>query len=289
MTLHGQCSACGVTAWLNEDGGCTAGHPRECVHTVVDADDTVATRSIADTAKRAGRWITDLKQPKTPEETEARAARDEYEARVAAAKTALAAASAPLDRAVAEARTALATAQAIGTRHIATLSGLALYENYLTAASGSINLESDPVRAMVDTAGNLERTQKMSLGRVAGGALIFGPVGAIVGGLAKKSRTHDSRELYVLVESDALSLAIPCDPDKGMQARQFVARIQTTAAGAPARAQQRAELVPQWVRHLDDLVLRRAATLAPYRQAVAAAEADTVRVDAAQAALPVRS
>lgn len=288
MALSGTCYECGASVWLTETGDCSSGHARNSVSQIADSEETAPPGStLANAAKRFGGMIADLKKPKTPEETEARAARDEYEARVAAARTALAEATAPLDCAVAEARTSLASAWAIGTRHIASLAGLALYENYLTASSGSINLETDPVRVMVDTAGNLERTQKMSLGRVAGGALVFGPVGAIVGGLAKKSKTHDARELYILVESDALSLAIPCDPDKGAEARRFVASIMTTSAGAAARAQQRVASVGQWQRYTDDLVIARAKALTGPRAHLGEVRADSARLDAARAATDV--
>lgn len=289
MALHGQCSACGTTAWLNEDGSCAGGHARQCVHQVVDTDDVVTTSSIADTAKRAGRWITDLKKPKTPEEAEAREARDEYEGRVKAAKDALAMASAPLDTELAAARASLATANAHGTRAIASLCGLALYENILMTPSGGIDLESEPVELVVDAAGTLYTAQQGGLGRAAVGGILFGPAGAVVGAATRKSKTVDSRELYIIVTSPRVSSTVRCDPDKGMQARQFAAQVHMTAAGAADRARQRAELVPQWIRHVDDLVIRRAAALAPFRQAVAAAEADTARVDAAQAALPARS
>lgn len=88
-----------------------------------------------------------------------------------------------------------------------------------------------------------------------------------------------------LIESDSLAAVVKCDPDKGAKARQFVAKIQTTAAGAPARGQKRAQLVAQCQQHLDDTMIERHSVLAEPRAAVRAAQLDTERLDAAKAAL----
>lgn len=89
----------------------------------------------------------------------------------------------------------------------------------------------------------------------------------------------------MLVESDSVAAVVKCDPDKGAKARQFVAKIQTTAAGAPSRAQQRAQYIAQCQQHLDDMVIQRFAALIAPRAALVAAQSDTARLDAARAAL----
>jgi hypothetical protein len=288
MALHGQCSECGTITWLNVDGSCTAGHPRESVNGIVDAEDTAATSARTGAAKKVGRLLSDLKKPKTPEEIEARAARDEYEQRVAAAQKALADQAMPLDQSVTAARTSLAAAQAIGTRRVGTFAGLTLTEAWLQTPNGNINLETDQVRATVDAAGNVFAAQKGGIGRAMVGGALAGRTGAIVGSTSRKSKVHDMRELYINVESPSVCAVVKCDPDKGEQARQFVASVHNTAAGAPGHAQQRVEFVPQWVRHVDDLIIQRAGALTAPRQALSDAQAATARVDAAQAALTTK-
>ncbi|MHB1020701.1 MAG: hypothetical protein ACYC1R_10945 [Coriobacteriia bacterium] len=235
--------------------------------------------------KKLGGVFAGLKKPKTDAGAEASAAQKEYDERISAAFAALAGASAPWDKAVKDAAAALESAKVYGTRKLGSLAGLTLFEHALATPSGTVNLEAEQVRVAVDTAGNLMQSQRASLGRVAAGGLLFGPAGAIVGGMFKKSQTHDNRELYILVESDIVAAVAQCDPDKGGEARQFVAKIQTTAAGAPARGQQRVQSIAQCQQHLDDMVIQRFAALVALRAAVATAQAGTARLDVARAAL----
>ena len=281
MALYGHCVGCSGTAWLNEDGSCSAGHPREQVSGIVDQEEGAA----APQGKGVKRFLTDLKKPKTPEEMESREARDEHERRVESARASLAEAAAPYDHEIDGARASLAAAQAIGSVNVSAFSGMRLTERALMTPSGVIDLESQEVRVSVETAGSLSHTQRSTLTRIGLGTLIAPGVGTVVGAVAKKNKKHDDRELYVVVESSTVSAVVSCDPDKGAQARQFAASVQTTAAGAPERAMRRAELVPQWVRHTDDLIIRRASALRPLREALQAARADTARLDTAQATL----
>lgn len=285
MPLSGSCAECGTTAWLNPDGSCVNGHPRTSVVNAVEHDELVPPSALAGMTKKLGGVFAGLKKPKTDADAEMSAAQREYEERIAAAFASLAEASAPWDTAVKDAAAALESAKVYGTRKLGSVAGITLYEHALVTPSGTVNLESEQVRVAVDTAGNLMQSQKTSLGRVAAGGLLFGPAGAIVGGMFKKSQTHDKRELYVLVESDTVAAVAQCDPDRGAEARQFVAKIQTTAAGAPARGQQRAQSIAQCQQHLDDMVIQRFATLMAPRAAVVAAQSDTARLDSARAAL----
>lgn len=70
--------------------------------------------------------------------------------------------------------------------------------------------------------------------------MLFGPVGALIGGAGFKKKTeHDSRELYLMVETASLVAVVKCPPDHGMQARSFAARIQTAAKQAEQIAAER--------------------------------------------------
>ncbi len=289
MALYGHCFDCGATAWLNEDGSCVAGHPRERVAGIIDDTASETSGRFSAATKGLGRAITDLKKPKTREEIEAREARNEYEAIVKSAQEALAVQAAPVDKELASARASLASAQAFGMQRIGSFGGMALCENSLATPNGVINLETDSVRATVDATGSVYAEQKGGLGRAVVGGALLGPVGAIVGSTTRKSKTHDMRELYLCVESSMVSAVVACDPNKGPEARQFAAQVNMMGAGAAVRAQQRAELTPQWQRHVDDMVIKRAAILANPRKALAEAQGNTVRVDAAQAALPAKA
>lgn len=285
MALYGTCSGCGATAWLNADGGCQAGHPRSAVTSIVDDEEDLATKGLLGLSTKAGRWISDLKKPKTPVEVEARQARDEYDARLSAARATLVNYAAPLDREVAEARASLNAARAFGTRVLGSCGPLRLREDWLDTPSGGINLETTAVRASVDGSGNMYAVQKGGVGRAIVGKALFGDVGAVVGSTTRKSQVHDARELYIIIESETVYSAVACNPEQGAQVRQFAALVQTTAAQAPARAAQRTALVEGWIRHVDDTVLKRAASLADVRRAYVAAIDDTRRLEAAQLAL----
>lgn len=75
-------------------------------------------------------------------------------------------------------------------------------------------------RARVEAAGGIDR--KVSAGR----AVMLGPLAL----LAKKK--VDKRELYIIVTGAGFEFVERADPDKGMEAREFAARL-NTLAGPP--------------------------------------------------------
>lgn len=279
MALYGFCSQCGTTAWLDDAGACLAGHDRGWVNGIVDAAD-------ADPLPKTGgvmKALSGLKQPKTEAEIEARAAQDEYDARVKKACDEYKTAAAPLDRELAEARARLLEVQQIGHRRIDQLRGVVLTERSLSTPYGDIDLETETVSVAVESAGGISYTQRSTLTRIAAGSALLPPgFGAVTGAVAKKDVMHDHREVYLVVTSPRISAVIPCDPREGAVARQFAALVQTVAAGAPARAAQRDDLAPKWARHVDDVVIRRSTVLGPLRAAITAAVADTARLEAAR-------
>jgi hypothetical protein len=84
------------------------------------------------------------------------------------------------------------------------------------------------VRATVESAGSITTTRGRDLAAKAWGTAFFGPVGLLGAGNAK-DRVHDSRELYLLVESEAWAYTRPIDPNSGVEARNLAAQINLAA------------------------------------------------------------
>jgi hypothetical protein len=84
--------------------------------------------------------------------------------------------------------------------------------------------------AYVDTIGQIR--DRATLTRVVGGALVAGPVGAVVGGLLRKR--VDERECYLLITGEK-DWAIEVQPSLAPRARTFAAWLNT-------QARERAEL-----------------------------------------------
>lgn len=284
MPLLGDCAGCGATVLLNPDGSCSQGHPRASVTSIVEEHELAPPSMLVDMGKKVGGLFAGLKKPKSEAEAELLSAQNEYDERVSAAFASLAQAAAPWNQEVKKAKSALEYASGYGMRKVGSFHGLTLYEHQLMVPSGIMGFETGHVRVTIDTAGNLVQTQRATLTRMAAGGLLLGPLGALLGGMYKKKEMQDTRELYILVESDTIGAVLPLDPDQGPKARRFAAMVQSTANGAPARAQQREQSVAQWQRYLDDMMVQRFNALAAPRAAAAAAEADTARLDAARAA-----
>jgi hypothetical protein len=75
----------------------------------------------------------------------------------------------------------------------------------------------------------------VSATRVGVGALIAGPVGALLGGMAKKK--VDQRELYLVIEASTWADLVEVDPDRGRHAREF-AREFAQAINLAARSSE---------------------------------------------------
>jgi hypothetical protein len=117
-------------------------------------------------------------------------------------------------------------------RRVGSFGPLRLYERVIETPQGTASLAD--VRASVDTAGAMAVKSRATMTRMAAGGLLLGPVGLLAGGLAKKNKVIDKRELYILVESSTVNSVVQVAADKGLQARTFAARVNTAAGNYAA-------------------------------------------------------
>lgn len=174
------------------------------------------------------------------------------------------------------ARKASSTAAALGSRSIGSHKGkdgsvsvnvnVNVNELRITVQRQVFPLDAE-VKATVDTAENLATSSRTTFTRVAAGGLLFGPVGAIVGGVAKKNKVHDMRELYLLIEGSEFAQIITGNIDDGPKVRQLAVAI--TQAGKNAA----------------NVAAYRDSQIAGAAVALAAEEANTGSLEAAEAAL----
>lgn len=75
--------------------------------------------------------------------------------------------------------------------------------------------------AYVETAGQLR--ERSTLTRVGAGAVIAGPVGAVLGALFRKK--VDEREVYLMVEGDKSAWLVKVHPSRSMEARRFAVAL----------------------------------------------------------------
>src|SRR5262249_45268418 len=84
--------------------------------------------------------------------------------------------------------------------------------------------------------GNLAVTKRVTVTRLI--------AGGVVGGLLfQKKQTHDSRELYLLVEGPGWATMAKCDPNAGAAVRQFAQQINVAAHSAATWAEERAKAI----------------------------------------------
>jgi hypothetical protein len=163
------------------------------------------------------------------------------------------------------ARTKLQEAEDPHGHRVGAYQGIVLFERYLATPQGSGSTRG--ASATVDTAGNLSVTKRPTLTRMAAGGVLLGPLGA-VGSLAfQKRKDVDARELYLMVETEEFAAVVKCPVDDGMKARQFAAAITTAGRQFGVNEDHRHQVI-EWS-----------------RMEIAAGEADTAAIDAAQAEL----
>jgi hypothetical protein len=222
----------------------------------------------------------------SPAERERHDAVAEYRSRIAAAEKGLAAATKERTSRLTASEKALAQAHAAGSRTIASYrgrdGGACVTPLFVVVPQGTFPLTAS-ITAVVDTAGNLATSGRSTLTRIAGGGLLFGPVGAIIGGVAKKTRVHDTRELYLLIQGDTFATLITCNPDDGPRVRQFAAAVRQAALNADAARAHQAQAVAH-AEHALALEQQNVGPVNAARRALEAAVADTARMDAANPA-----
>lgn len=86
----------------------------------------------------------------------------------------------------------------------------------------------------VNTSGSISVSSRFSVGRTVGGAVLFGPVGAVVGAVARKNKTTDNRELFLMLEGSAFMAVLTLDPKKSSEARGFLAGLLDAAKNVEA-------------------------------------------------------
>lgn len=216
----------------------------------------------------------------TPEERELHDAELEYSSAVKAAEKSLKLEEKAQNVRVKEAQKQVVAAQSLGSKRLGSYGGLTLTETNMFTSSATIPLTSD-ITASVETAGNLAVKSRSTLTRIAAGGLLFGPAGAIVGGIAKKSSNVDKRELYLLIEGSSFSELIVCKPDDGAKVRQFAIQIKQSAQAADSVREHRQIAIDQAKQNLEEVT----ADTVILDQAIASlesAKADTARIEAAK-------
>ena len=194
----------------------------------------------------------------------ARGARRTYERAVNAADRALRDAERNRENELHVARTQLAAAEDPRGGRIGEYRKVVLYERVLVLPNGQA-VSVRGASASVDAAGSVAVTQRPTLTRAAAGGLLFGPIGVLGSLAARKREVHDSRELYLIIETELGGVVIECPGDDGLVARQFAMAITTVA------------------RNLDVVEAQRAAMADAARSTLARLETDTRAVDAARA------
>jgi len=223
----------------------------------------------------------------SPAEREQHDAVVEYRANVARTQKALDAETRSRASRLKAAEKALASAHTLGSAAVTQYRGkdgsANVTQTDIQVPQGTFPLTA-AVNATVDTAGNLATSSRSTLTRIAAGGILFGPVGAIVGGVAKKTNMHDTRELYLLIASDLFATLITCNPDDGQRVRQFAIAVRQAALHADQMRALRSQAVTQAERTLA-WEQQNTAPVDAARAHLHQASADTTRVDAATRAL----
>jgi hypothetical protein len=181
----------------------------------------------------------------------------------------------------------LKSSGSVGRQHLGTYSGakgpIRIFQHELVLPEGTYPMD-DTVRAAVDTAGNLATSSRATLTRMAAGGLMFGPVGLLAGGLLKKNKTHDMRELYLMLEGAEFATLVACRAEDGQQVRQLAAAVNHAAKSASAHRQEHEEAVASATEQLR-LETLNTGSLTAAKAALKAARANRIRVETAELAI----
>jgi flagellin-like hook-associated protein FlgL len=180
------------------------------------------------------------------------------------------------DKGVKTAEKRLRDAEQSGGKKLGSYKDVTLYEDRITTAQGTAKLTPD-VTASADTAGNLAVTKRITLTRLA--------AGGIIGGLVfQKKQKHDTRELYLLVETPEFASVTQGGAEDGTKVRDLAAKITTAGRNAAKVARLREHAIESARRELEEARSNRSAiesAVARLRQV----EGDVTAVQAAKTAL----
>ena len=200
-----------------------------------------------------------------------RDAEKEHEKGIKDAAKALKQAQKEYDRAVMAAENALAAARA--NKKLASLRGVRVYDDRIETPEGTAQL-SAAVRADVDTAGGLQHSSRVTVTRLATMgvfALAF-----------KKKKIHDSRELYLVIETPDFMSIQNLDANLGPHARALVATINTAVKQAERLRASRASAIASAQDSLNRVRADRSGVEAAER-ALAKVTADTAEIERCRA------
>ncbi|HUZ00545.1 MAG TPA: hypothetical protein VMU89_09340 [Thermomicrobiaceae bacterium] len=158
-------------------------------------------------------------------------------------------------------------------RRLAQYRGVTLYERVIHTPNGSAAVIG--AKATVDSAGNMAVTQRHTVTRFMAGGAVLGPVGAVGSVFFPKKKRHDTRELYLLIETDQYSTVVQCKPEEGAVARNFAAQV-NTAALQSRRMDSDRPVVIQAARHALEKASADTASIDQCRVALQRVEQDQV-------------
>jgi len=118
--------------------------------------------------------------------------------------------------------------QARQPRQIGSEAGFTLFDTELRV-SGRIIHYSPALHARVEATGNTAVSSRTTATRVGAGALVAGPVGAVVGAVAKKNKVIDAKELYLLLEDVEWAEVVTCKSERGQQVRSLAQQVNLAA------------------------------------------------------------
>jgi len=203
-------------------------------------------------------------------------AEKQHEGAVKDVQKELQAAQKDYDKGIKSAEKRLRDAEQSGQKKLGNYKDVTLYEDRITTAQGTAKLTPD-VTASADTAGNLAVTKRITLTRLA--------AGGIIGGLVfQKKQKHDTRELYLLVETPEFASVTQGSAEDGSKVRDLAAKIVTAGRNAANVARLREQAIDSAKRELEQARLNRSAVegaQARLRQV----EADVTTVQAAKTVL----
>lgn len=179
------------------------------------------------------------------------------------------------DKKVSASNKELQKANALGQRKLGSYGAIKLFEDHLETPQGTIYFEKEQATAAVDTAGNLALTKRVTVTRLL--------AGGIVGGLLfQKKKEHDSRELYLLIESESIASMVECKPEDGAKVRQLAVAIMNASKSWASVKQAKETAVGAAQRQLEVVTAQRIAELQKAEHSLNAVRSGTQRVDEAK-------